>query len=289
MTFRHVFNHFVKSLTPLYDKQEAENITSWIFEEQLGISKTALAIREQETISEVKANDLAYKLVRLLKGEPVQYVLGNTVFYGLKFKVNKKVLIPRPETEELVDWIIKDQTVSQPINLIDIGTGSGCIAIALKKNLTHANVLAIDISTEALEVAWENARLNETVVDFFQYNILNASEEEAPETFLQGKNFNVIMSNPPYIPQTEISEMHRNVVQFEPHLALFVPDADPLIYYKAIAAFAVGRLLTDGFIYVELHENKADEVTEVFRSHGFQSITIRADMQGKQRMLKAGR
>lgn len=288
MTYRHVFDHFIKSLTPLYDRAEAENITHWIFEERLSLSKTGFLLNEQETISEVKANDLAYKLVRLLKGEPVQYVLGSTFFYGMKLKVSKNVLIPRPETEELVEWIINDQQESGTINLLEIGTGSGCMAIALKKNLTEAFVTAIDISDKALEIAIENAKIQEVSILFKQCDIFSIMQNQNQDAFLSGKRFNIICSNPPYIPQSEKDTMQQQVVRFEPHIALFVPDHHPMIYYEAIAVFGQKQLLRDGFIYVEMHENMADRVAEVFYRNGYQTIRIRTDMQGKRRMLKAG-
>lgn len=289
MTLRHVYDHFVKTLAAIYEKQEAENITLWIFEEKLGITKAGLVIRENETLSEVKANDLAYKLVRLLKGEPVQYVLGGTEFYRLKLKVNKNVLIPRPETEELVELIINEQTLTTPYNILDIGTGSGCIAIALKKNLPHATVFGVDISKEALEVAGENARLNNADILFVQSDILNTSmHDELPQDPFAGKDFMVIASNPPYIPESERAGMHTNVVGFEPNLALFVPDKDPLVFYKTIAVYAKKRLSPSGHIYVEVHENKADAVAALFKTYGYQRVSIHKDLNGKERVVKAG-
>lgn len=288
MTYRHVYDHFVKSLTPLYDRAEAENITHWIFEDRLSLSKTGFLLQSQETISEVKANDLAYKLVRLLKGEPVQYVLGSTFFYGLKLKVNKNVLIPRPETEELVEWIIKDQQAAGPINLLEIGTGSGCMAIALKKNLPQASVTALDISDAALETAIENATLHEVNVVFKKLDLFSIIQDKNVNAFLPGNRFNIICSNPPYIPVSERHTMQQQVVGFEPHIALFVPDHDPMVYYEAIAILSQKQLLQDGFIYVEMHENMADRVAEVFYQHGYQHISIKTDLQGKRRMLKAG-
>ncbi|MBX7107689.1 MAG: peptide chain release factor N(5)-glutamine methyltransferase [Chitinophagales bacterium] len=288
MTIRHVFDHYVKSLTRLYDKSEAENITHWIFEERLSLSKAGLLLRENDIISEVKANDLAWKLVRLLKGEPVQYVLGGTSFYGMQLHINKNVLIPRPETEELVDWIIKDNQTKGPVNILDIGTGSGCMAIALQKQLNQSTVSAIDISGEALAVASDNAQQLEAEILFKQVDFLSLMQDNEPEAAWPANRYHIICSNPPYIPESEQQQMPDNVVRFEPHIALFVPDHDPLVFYKAIAAFGAKWLMPEGFIYVEMHENMTDQVSAVFYQHGYQQLQVKTDMQGKRRMLKAG-
>ncbi|MBK6483588.1 MAG: peptide chain release factor N(5)-glutamine methyltransferase [Chitinophagaceae bacterium] len=296
MTYRNVYDHYIKIITPLYDLQEAESITSWIFEDKLGLSKIQLLLRGNEVISEVKANELAYALVRLSKGEPIQYVLGYTNFYGLKIKVNRHVLIPRPETEELVAWIVQEQLHRQPCNMLDVGTGSGCIAIALKTKLPQATVTAIDISEKALLIAETNATFHQAAINLQKADVLGYSSKPAPlDTF--GSNispvfvnkFDIIVSNPPYIPISEVTTMHRNVTAYEPHLALFVPDHEPLVYYHAIAKLASQCLLPDGLIYLELHQNHASQVADLLNSFGFSNIKINNDLQGKLRMLKAGR
>lgn len=287
MTIRHIYDHYVKVLTPLYDKGEAEAITNWVFKERLGITKTGLLLQGNESVSEVKANDLAYKLVRLMKGEPVQYVLGHAFFMGLKFKVNRHVLIPRPETEELVDWIVREHQDKNTFNILDIGTGSGCIAITLKRFLPQCSVQAVDISAEALKVALENASLNETAVDFSQMDILQAGLITPSERVPVEKRFHIIVSNPPYIPSSESVTMPKNVTDFEPPLALFVDDVSPLQFYRAIAAFGKHALLPGGFVYVELHETMASRAAALFEEYGYQQVIIRKDLQGKERMLKA--
>ncbi|MEO5673375.1 MAG: peptide chain release factor N(5)-glutamine methyltransferase, partial [Chitinophagales bacterium] len=226
MTIKNVYDHYVKSLAFLYEKSEAQRISQWVIEDILGINKTQIFLRSEEKVSELKANNLAWKLMRLMKGEPVQYVTGYAYFYGLKIRVNKSVLIPRPETEELVEWIISEEKNRNELSVLDIGTGSGCIAIALKKNLPLAKVYGMDISGKALLVAGENAEVNNTEVSFVNEDILHFRSKLARPAF------NIIVSNPPYIPQKEQSSLHKNVLSFEPHEALFVPDDDPLLFYK---------------------------------------------------------
>jgi release factor glutamine methyltransferase len=293
MTYRNVYDHYIKIITPLYDLQEAESITSWIFEDKLGLSKIQLLLRGNEVISEVKANELAYALVRLSKGEPIQYVLGYTNFYGLKIKVNRHVLIPRPETEELVAWIVQEQMLRQPCNMLDVGTGSGCIAIALKTQLPQATVTAIDISEEALLIAGTNAEFHQVEISFLKADLLRNDSKsyqiDAAGSNISVNTFDIIVSNPPYIPLGEAVTMHRNVTAYEPHIALFVPDDDPLIYYQAIASLASSYLSTNGSIYLELHQNHASQVADLLNSFGFSNIKINNDLQGKQRMIKAGR
>ncbi len=296
MTYRNVYDYYIKELTSLYDQQEAESISAWIFEDMLGLSKIQMVLRGQDTISEVKANDLAYILLRLLKGEPLQYILGYTYFHGLKIKVNRQVLIPRPETEELVAWIIKDYVQNQSCTFLDLGTGSGCIAIALKRNLPHAMVTAVDLNEQALLVALENAEIHQAAVNFLKLDLLHLDKK--PEPFPPSSSavysglsntVDVIVSNPPYIPQAEAASIHRNVIGFEPPVALFVPDDEPLIYYDAIARLASQWLSPGGAVYLELHPDFASDVAALMNRYGFYSIRVNNDLQGKQRMLKAGR
>jgi len=288
MTIKNVLDHYVKSLSSLYDGGEAVAISQWVVEDRLGISRTEISLRGGEIISEVKANDLAWKLMRLMKREPVQYVLGYAFFHGLKLKVNKSVLIPRPETEELVEWILVDERRNQPqrrrgaekLKILDIGTGSGCIAIALKKNLQHAEVSAMDISEKALEIARENAKVNEVEVNFFQSDILTS------DLRLPTSDFNIIVSNPPYILPSEKNSLHKNVLDHEPHEALFVPENDPLIFYKAILNFAEQSLSTNGGLYFEVNNSFAQQVASMLREKNFFEVEIRKDLSGKERMVK---
>ncbi len=222
----------------------------------------------------------------LKTGKPLQYVLGETEFYGLRFKVNPSVLIPRPETEELVEWIISDlpkpKTSIEGLKIIDIGTGSGCIPISLKKNLPEAQLFALDISPEALDVSIQNAALNQTTVNFIQADILNLLNKQ-----LIAEKFGIIVSNPPYVTDAEKEQMLPNVLQHEPHLALFVPDNDPLIFYKAIADFAIKHLDTTGSLYLEINENLGEETVQLLKQMGFKKIVLRQDLSGKDRMIRS--
>jgi release factor glutamine methyltransferase len=291
MTIKNVFDHYVKSLSSLYEKSEAENISHWVIEDLLRITKAEMLLHGEEAISEVKANDLAWKLMRLMKGEPVQYVVGYTFFYGLKLKVNKSVLIPRPETEELVEWMLEDEKKKFPqkhrgaekIKILDIGTGSGCIAIALKKNLPFADVYATDISEDALKVARENGTVNSVEINFLHHDIL------AHDSRLSIHDFDILVSNPPYIPQSDKSSLHKNVVGNEPHLALFAPDSDALIFYKAILQFAQHHLSKNGILYFEINPDKTEEVDTLLSTHGFKNNELRIDLSGKKRMIRTKR
>jgi release factor glutamine methyltransferase len=229
-------------------------------------------------MSEVMTQQLDKYTQELLTHKPVQYVLHEAWFGGMKLYVDENVLIPRPETEELVDLIVKDKKEKE-IQILDIGTGSGCIAIALKKHLPLCEVYAIDISSDALTVAEKNNVLNNTKVKF----ILSDIFEEI--SWNQFSSFDCIVSNPPYIPSTETKLMSDNVTKFEPHLALFVPDNDPLKFYKAIARFAEKKLSPGGSVFVEVHENFAEEVKKVFSFLG--DVQIKKDMQGKERFVVA--
>jgi len=219
-------------------------------------------------------------IMELKTGKPLQYVLGYTEFYGLRFVVNPATLIPRPETEELVEWILNSVDKTKSISILDIGTGSGCIPITLKKNLPHAHISAIDISHEALQTAKINAELNEVEIDFLEADIL---KDLQPITH----NLQLIVSNPPYVTPTDKTQMHVNVVDFEPHTALFVPQEDPLLFYKAIADFAITNLSTDGLLFLEINESYGQETIELLSSKGLKSIELKKDMSGRDRMIRA--
>ena len=220
-------------------------------------------------------------LDRLLQHEPVQYVLNEAWFCGLKFYVDKNVLIPRPETEELVEWVISDcKFPIHTLSILDIGSGSGCIPIALKKRLGKADVWSCDISPDALKVANQNAETLGINVNFIELNFLNETERETLPLF------DIIVSNPPYIPRKDKEDMNRNVTDHEPATALFVPDNDALIFYKAIAAFGKNHLTRNGIIYTEINENLGEETAAMFQLKGYKTV-IKKDMQGKDRMIKA--
>jgi release factor glutamine methyltransferase len=220
-------------------------------------------------------------LRQISPGRPLQYVTGLTEFCGLTFEVSEQVLIPRPETEELVSWAVEKLAAFTAPVVLDLCTGSGCIAVAVAKQCPTAKVLACDISFEALKVAQRNAVRNNVLVDFFHCDILNDS------TFLNRQSPIIILSNPPYIRNAEKALMHQNVLNHEPHEALFVDDADPLIFYRAIAAIA-RQCVTDGFVMVEINEALAVATMQVFYDAGFSSVTLRQDVNGKDRMIMGG-
>jgi release factor glutamine methyltransferase len=285
-TISDVFIAFKNRLTDVYDSQEMEAVILLVINEITSLSKAIIKAFPEKEISSKQASQFEDILVQLQTGRPIQYILGHTEFFGLNFLVNPSVLIPRPETEELVNWIINSWQLAvgswqQPYHVLDIGTGSGCIAISLKKNLAEAAVSAIDISAEALETAKENARLNEVEINFVQADILNfKSEIEIPK-------FEIIVSNPPYVTLADKEQMHINVTGFEPHTALFVPQNNPLIFYKAIANYALNNLVNNGLLFFEINESYGQEVVQLLADKGFKNIELKKDMGGKSRMIKA--
>jgi release factor glutamine methyltransferase len=280
-TIKDVFAVFKQTLGDVYDANETEALTLMVVNEISGLSKAQIKAFPEKEISIEQAERLNTILSRLKTGEPLQYILGHTEFYGLPFKVNPSVLIPRPETEELVEWVLNSVgDKHSKASILDIGTGSGCIAISLKKNLPDASVSAIDISIGALETAKRNANLNEVKVDFIQDDILNS------ELNIEHSKFNIIISNPPYVTLYDKTQMHTNVTNFEPHSALFVPEDDPLIFYKAIADFALNNLIVGGLLFLEINESLGNETVELLQTKGFKNIELRKDMSGRDRMMK---
>jgi len=286
-TIKNVFSAWREVLMGLYDLNEAEAVTLLAVSEITGFSKAKIKAFPEQEIHPEQTKQLAAILTRLKTGEPIQYVIGHTEFYGLPFKVNPSVLIPRPETEELVEWAIASvgpqQSWGAVGNILDIGTGSGCIAISLKRNLPQFRVSAIDISTDALDTAKENAKLNNVNIDFIKADILSI---EKPFTFHLSP-FTSIISNPPYVTLHDKTQMHQNVTDFEPHTALFVPEDDPLVFYKAIADFAVKHLAENGLLFFEINESYGKEIVELLASKGFKNIELRKDMSGRDRMIGA--
>ncbi|MDR1554263.1 MAG: peptide chain release factor N(5)-glutamine methyltransferase [Prevotellaceae bacterium] len=260
-----------------FNDNEIRLITLMLLRHFWKISDMDFYTDKQKKLDEKFDKDFRKSLKLLQQNTPVQYVLGTAEFYGLKFSVDKNVLIPRPETEELVDWLIAENKDIQTI--IDIGTGSGCIAVALAKNMKHAKIYALDVSKKAIAKALQNAENNDVYIDFFCNDILS-------ETNFTQIQFDCIVSNPPYVLESEKPKMKRNVLDFEPHLALFVPDADALKFYCAIADFAISHLAGNGKIYVEINENLADETQNLFRQKGFKYTELRKDLNGRNRMLK---
>ncbi|MDB5152843.1 MAG: prmC, partial [Mucilaginibacter sp.] len=285
-TVKDVLATFRKELSALYDAKEIDSLCMIVLADITGASSAKIKAFPELEIPAEQAEKINKVLIRLKTGEPVQYILGHTEFYGLPLKVNPSVLIPRPETEELVDWTISSWLSSvgnlqQPYHILDIGTGSGCIAISLKKNLTDAQVSAIDISTDALKTAKENAELNNARINFIQADILNPAN--SPLT----TQYSLIISNPPYVTLEEKKQMHTNVTDFEPHTALFVPENDPLIFYKAIAGFAAEYLQKNGLLFFEINESYGEQIVELLNNKSFINIELRKDMNDRLRMVKA--
>jgi release factor glutamine methyltransferase len=283
-TIKEVFAIFKHQLSDLYNAQETEALTLMILTEILHSSKATIKAFPEKELTMTQQEEANTILTQLKTGKPLQYALGYTEFYGLKFLVNPAVLIPRPETEELVQWALESWQLAvsswqSPYAILDIGTGSGCIAISLKKNLPGVEVSAIDISADALQTARENAKINEVEVNFIQDDILNSR--------LKTQNLKLIISNPPYVTLTDKKQMHTNVTDFEPHTALFVPEDDPLLFYKAIADFAVDNLANNGLLFFEINESLGKETVELLEIKGFKNVELRRDMGGKDRMIKA--
>lgn len=271
-----------EKLSPFYPPEEADSLTRLILEQVTGFSRLQLHLHQTDRLPEPKIMQITEIVNRLLLHEPIQYILGETEFYGLKFSVSPDVLIPRAETEELVDWIISEEKDTCE-SLLDIGTGSGCIPIAIDKHARIDIVEGWDISEEALKIARQNAEKNDSSVSFSLQDIFDTVH--IPST----SKWDVIVSNPPYVLTEESALMQQNVVGFEPHLALFVPDHDPLIFYRAIAQFATVHLQPHGSLYFEINERMGEQTTELLRENGFSDILTRKDLQGKVRMIRARR
>ncbi len=277
-TLKESFQHFQYLIHKTYEPEEARSISQIVFKEILGYDTIKLILNENELVPASMFEQLDQIAHLLNQHQPVQYILGFEEFMGMRFSVNPNVLIPRPETEELVDWIIKDHKDSQNINILDIGTGSGCIAISLKKNLTHSIVDAIDISNDALQIARKNAIVNKVEVNFTQQDILKSNIE---------KRYNIIVSNPPYVLESEKNVMQKNVLDYEPKLALFVPDEDPLLFYKRIVKQAEQQLKEKGSLYFEINESLSELMLYILDKNNWKNIEIRKDIRGKERILKA--
>ncbi len=269
------------ALTPLYPLSEAEPMTFWLLEHFTGIHKNKLLQEPDVHVNQSAVIHFCNAVEELKKGTPIQYVVGVVDFYKLKLNVNPTVLIPRPETEELVDIIIHENKERTGLRILDIGTGSGCIALSLAAHLIGSTVTAIDISREALTLAIENATFNKIKnVEFLEIDFLE-------ENYFVEKEFDMIVSNPPYIALTEKSTLEKHVADFEPEIALFVPDHDPLVFYKGIAAMAKDHLKPKGMVYVEINEMFAKETLKIFTSDSFSSVILKTDLFGKNRFIKA--
>ncbi len=282
MAAKTLFNHLISEITSVYEENEAKSIVYLLLEHYLNLSKTDILLDNFMN----QSCDFQDIIIRLKAQEPVQYIIGETEFYGRKFKVTPDTLIPRPETEELVQLVVSSwssavgSVAQSPISVLDLGTGSGCIAISLACELPNAQVYAYDISEKVLKIAKENANRNNVNVIFEQLDILNFPPSSFPR-------FSIIVSNPPYVMNAEKSEMEQNVLDYEPHLALFVEDSNPLIFYKAIAEFASKNLIINGLCVVEINQAFGLETAELFWNQGFRYVEVVKDMFGKDRMVKA--
>lgn len=277
--------YFLKGeLAGIYDSREATAIAHEVMEHLSGMPKIDRLINKDHLLDTTQETKL-YSFLRKLQAQtPIQYVLGRAWFMESPYFVNEDVLIPRPETEELVYWIVQDHKEKKPLKVLDIGTGSGCIPISLKKQLSEAEVYACDISQGALSVAERNTRDLNTEVHYFMYDIL---QQPFPAPIPEGMD--IIVSNPPYIPRKEYDDMSVHVREKEPVTALFVPDEDPLIFYKAIARFGSGHLQSEGSVYCEIHQDFGEDTVKVFRQAGYVSVELRKDIHNNYRMLKAKR
>ncbi|MEZ4882599.1 MAG: peptide chain release factor N(5)-glutamine methyltransferase [Flavobacteriaceae bacterium] len=279
MILKELRTSFKIALSGLYPSEEIQSFFNILSEKYLNLSRIEIALNPERVISEEVSEKYQKALLRLKNYEPVQYIIGETEFYGLPFKVNKHTLIPRPETEELVEWIMDTSEFRiQDFGLLDIGTGSGCIAISLAKNLPDSKISALDISDGALKIARKNAEMNKVEVDFFQTDILN--------TKTLPKKYDVIVSNPPYVRELEKKQMRQNVLNYEPDSALYVKNDDPLLFYRVISQLAKKHLQPNGKLFFEINEYLADELTELLKSEDFKNIEVKKDIFGKNRMIK---
>ena len=280
MKIKEYRTQFIQALTSMYGEGEAESFFYLILEEKQQLKRIDLALHPDLEISEEEISVWNSILEQLKLEIPIQYLLGKTSFYGLDFEVNANVLIPRPETEELVDWIVSNilkNGRSKSIKILDIGTGSGCIAISLAKNLPNAEVFAIDVSEKALSIAQKNAERNEVEVTFIEQNIL--------ETLDLNQEFDIIVSNPPYVRNLEKEEIKKNVLDNEPHLALFVEDNDALIFYRKIAELAQKNLPNSGQLYFEINQYLGQEMISLLEGMDFKNIELRKDIYENDRMM----
>ncbi|WP_298879667.1 peptide chain release factor N(5)-glutamine methyltransferase [uncultured Polaribacter sp.] len=296
MILKEFRTHFNEALSNIYPKTEIDTFFFILIEEKLNLQRIDTVLKPEFLISDEILSELNLIIGRLKNEEPLQYILGETEFYGLPFKVNKHTLIPRPETEELVEWVINEVTelqnykvaklkttvisneVEKSIKILDIGTGTGCIPISIAKNLNNVEVTAIDIATEALKIAKENTVLNNVEVQFLEKDILKA--ECLPQ------QFDIIISNPPYVRELEKFEIKNNVLENEPHLALFVDDENPLIFYFKIADLAKNHLTKNGLLFFEINQYLGKETVEMLQQKGFKNIELKKDLFGNDRMIK---
>ncbi len=271
---------FIDALSDLYPSQEVLSFFTILVEKHLDLSRLEVALKPNHSVSLTVSKKIKNAIQRLRKFEPIQYIVNGVEFYNLKFYVNRNVFIPRPETEELVFWIVDrhKNRDSKSRRILDIGTGSGCIAISLAFNIPDCEVSAFDISSEALDVARKNAIINNVNVDFFKEDVLNCTKLP--------KKYDIIVSNPPYIIENEKDKMQSNVLKYEPDIALFVNNDDPLLFYRKIAQLGQKHLISEGSIYFEINEYLGSELLILLKTEGYKEITLQKDIFGKYRMVK---
>lgn len=285
MLLKEVKSIYHKEIDKIYGVQEVTSFFYLLIGHFLKLEKFTLALTPDLVISKGEESILFHALSELKQQVPVQHIIGETEFMDLKFNVSPKVLIPRPETEDLVRWILEEYSkgYNESLRILDIGTGSGCIAVSLAKHLKVAKVSGLDISTDALEVARLNADKNEVQIKFLLGDILSDTTSIPIES-----KFDIIVSNPPYVRVLEKNKMNANVLEHEPDIALFVPDKDPLVFYKAIAIFAKEHLVINGSLYLEINQYLGKEMLDLLTSYGYQEVELRKDIFGNDRMVKAG-
>ena len=284
MTIKKYRQYFINSLEDLYSIEELQSIFYLLAEKLLHLSRIDIALQLDDTLTSDEEINFNQAIDRLKIYEPVQYILGETEFFGYPFLVNKQVLIPRPETEELVSWII-DDVDKKETTILDIGTGSGCIAISLAKKLNNAVVSAIDISNKAIEVAKKNALINNVNVEYSSVDVLNFEDKLVLQDKWKSK-FDIIVSNPPYVTMQEKKLMQLNVIDHEPDIALFVEDDDPLLFYRRISELSRQYLKHNGTLYLEINEYLGVEMEKMLNEAGFKHVELKKDMFGKNRMIK---
>lgn len=279
---KNIVNNILHRLLEVYPEGEARALVRYVLEVRYNISIPDIYMGKDRHFSEEERAELDFIVERLLHQEPVQYILGQADFHGLTFHVAPGVLIPRPETEELVDWVLEELGRLKNATVLDVGTGSGCIAVSLAKTCPGAKVSALDVSPAALEIAHANAQAIGVEVNMLCGDILHPDGNDV----LSKSSWDIIVSNPPYICDSEAMEMSKNVLGFEPHEALFVPDDNPLLFYKAIADYSIRKLNPEGKLFVEINRAYADEVMMLFSDTGFVGVELKKDMYDNNRMVK---
>lgn len=298
MTLKKFKLYFSDKLSEIYPQTEIDSFFFILIEELLGLQRIDTVLKPDFIIENEILNNLKNIISRLKKEEPIQYILGKTAFYGLPFLVDKNTLIPRPETEELVEWILKEiqelriKIQKESLSILDIGTGTGCIPISLAKNLKNETISAIDVSSNALKIAKQNASLNNVTIDFFELDILQAENLNKLSVLAQSKThsnnkYDIIVSNPPYVRELEKVEIKNNVLNNEPHLSLFVDNENPLIFYKKIADLAKKHLTKNGLLFFEINQYLSSETVTMLKEKEFTNIELKKDLFGNDRMIQA--